>query len=137
MSRGLKIAAGVVGGLLALVIGVLAASEMSEVVVLTTTDATGAPQETRLWVVDDAGAVWLRGSPGRGWVTRVQANPEVVLERGDVQTPYTAVPVDTPEQRQRIDQRMREKYGTTDLLIAILEGSPQAFPVRLEPRAAR
>jgi hypothetical protein len=76
MSTGLKIAAGVVGGLLALVIGVLAASEMSEVVVLTTTDATGAPQ------------------------------------------------------------RMREKYGTTDLLIAILEGSPQPFPVRLEPRAA-
>ena len=137
MSTGLKIAAGVVGGVLALVIGVLAASEMSEVVVLTTTDAAGAPQETRLWLVDDAGAVWLRGSPGRGWVTRVQANPEVVLERGDVQAPYTAVPVDTPEQRERIDQRMREKYGTTDLLIAILEGSPQPFPVRLEPRAAR
>lgn len=67
----------------------------------------------------------------------MQANPEVVLERGDVQTPYTTVPVDTPEQRERIDQRMREKYGTTDLLIAILEGSPQAFPVRLEPRAGR
>jgi hypothetical protein len=137
MSTGLKIAAGVVGGVLALVIGVLASSEMKEVVVLTTTDAAGSPQETRLWVVDDAGALWLRGSPGRGWVTRVQANPEVVLKRGDAQTPYTAVPVDTPEQRERIEQRMREKYGTTDLLIMILEGSPQAFPVRLEPRAAR
>jgi len=137
MSTGLKIAAGVVGGVLALVIGVLASSEMKEVVVLTTSDAAGSPQETRLWVVDDAGALWLRGSPGRGWVTRVQANPEVVLKRGDAQTPYTAVPVDTPEQRERIEQRMREKYGTTDLLIMILEGSPQAFPVRLEPRAAR
>ena len=36
MSTGLKIAAGVVGGVLALVIGVLASSEMKEVVVLTT-----------------------------------------------------------------------------------------------------
>jgi len=137
MSTGLKIAAGVVGGVLVLALGVLAASELKEVVVLTTTDADGASQETRLWVVDDADAVWLRGSPGRDWVTRVQANPEVVLERGDTRTPYTAVPVDTPEQRERIEQQMRDKYGTTDLLIMILEGSPQAFPVRLEPRAAR
>jgi hypothetical protein len=137
VSKGLKITAGVVGGVLALVIGLLVASEMMEVVVLTTRDASGAVEETRLWVVDDAGAVWLRGSPGRGWVTRVQANPEVVLERGDARTPYSAVPVDTPEQRERLDQAMREKYGATDLLIMILEGSPQAFPVRLEPRAAR
>ena len=134
MSKGFKIAAGVLGVVVVAVGGLLVASEMMEVVVLTTTDAGGAPQETRLWVVDDAGAVWLRGSPGRGWVIRVQANPEVVLLRDDARTPYTAVPVDTLAQRKRIDQRMREKYGTTDRLITLLEGSPQAFPVRLEPR---
>jgi hypothetical protein len=39
----------------------IVASEVGEVVILTTVDATGEPVETRLWVVDLDGRTWLRG----------------------------------------------------------------------------
>ena len=45
---------GLIAGLLFLVVGLeLIASESGEVVVLVTTDESGQPHETRLWVVDE------------------------------------------------------------------------------------
>jgi hypothetical protein len=52
------------------------AAESGEVVVLRTTDAAGAPKETRLWVVEDGSHVWLRsGSEAAGWYQQLAAPP--------------------------------------------------------------
>lgn len=75
-------------GLLALalvvVMGVsMLASESGEVVVLTTKDAAGGPHETRVWIVDDGGALWLRaGNPTSRWLLAIQRDPTVEVERG-------------------------------------------------------
>ena len=56
----------VVGLFVLLGLGQLLASESGEVLVLETLDAEGQPHETRIWVVDDAGAFWVRGGLGLG-----------------------------------------------------------------------
>ena len=110
-------------------------SEWGEVVVLHSRDGAGELRTTRLWVVDDAGAAWLRSSGReRGWFARVAVNPEVELERAGERRTYTAVVVDAPETAARVSALMREKYGFTDALIEFVEGGWTPVAVRLDPR---
>ena len=115
----------------------LVLSEWGEVVVLHSRDASGEPRGTRLWVVDDAGAAWLR-SDGRerGWFVRVAANPEVELERGGERRADRAAVVDAPETVARVSALMRAKYGVSDALIEFVEGGWTPVAVRLDARDA-
>ena len=43
----------------------------------------GGPHETRVWIVDDGGALWLRaGNPTSRWLLAIQRDPTVEVERG-------------------------------------------------------
>jgi hypothetical protein len=132
-----KIVLVVVGALLALVVLVFVlqyvASESGEVVVVHSVDADGSPRETRVWVVDDAGAQWLRTSNTKSkWMARVNAHPEIEVTRGGVTRAYVAVPV--PEARARVVQLMSEKYGWADQVIGVMLPRDESRAVRLDPR---
>jgi hypothetical protein len=108
------------------------ASESGEVVVLTTQEASGAPVQTRLWVVDLDGSQYLRGDAGSGWYARLLAVPRVRLERDGLAEDHLAVPA--AEQRAQINELMRRKYGWRDAYISwLLGGREEAMPVRLAP----
>ena len=110
----------------------IVASEVGEVVILTTVDATGEPVETRLWVVDLDGRTWLRsGSPQSGWFRRLKANPMIQVERGGQSYGYRGVLV--PARRDDVNDLIREKYGWSDAYISLLFGRDDAVPVRLDP----
>lgn len=113
---------------------VFAASELGvEVVNLVTKDADGAEHSTHLWVVDDAGFPWLRaGVPSSGWLVRIQANPDVEVERGGVTYRMRAVPVPEPAVRDRIHALMRERYGWADRIVSLIRDPDGSVPVRLE-----
>ncbi len=134
----LWIALGAVIGLFSLVgIAQLVASESGEVLVLETLDASGQPQETRVWVVDDAGAQWLRGGADSGWVKRLQGNPDVRATRAGGQAAFRAEPNLDPLVAARVNALMREKYGLADSFIAMMLGDSDragALPIRLDPR---
>jgi hypothetical protein len=134
MKRVAKILAGVAAlGLLWWAIEMVAA-ESGEVVVLTTTDAQGAPHETRLWIVDYEGAGWLRaGAELSGWYKRLEAMPDVTVERGGRSAPYRAR-LD-PTQRDAINQRMLDKYGWAERYIGFFFDRSHSVPIRLEPGA--
>jgi hypothetical protein len=128
--------AAVIGLCLVVGIGQLVASELGEVLVLETLDADGQPHETRIWVVDDAGAVWVRGRPDSGWVGRLLANAEIRAERDGRRAPFVAVPDRGPAARDRVNALMREKYGFADRFIAVTLGDPDrvgAMAIRLDP----
>jgi len=98
--------------LVLIVVGVqVVASESGEVVTLRTfTD--GGVQETRLWIVDDAGVSWLRaGSPDSGWYQQVLENPEIEVVRGGEVREYTAFPVEGGPTVDHINALMSRKYG--------------------------
>lgn len=108
------------------------AAESGEVVVLRTSDAAGAPRETRLWVVDDGSHVWLRsGSDAAGWYQELLARPEVEVQRGDQTLRVRAVP--EVGARARINGLMRAKYGWADAYIGVLVARDAAIPIRLDP----
>ena len=131
----IAIALGIVVSLVAaLGISQLVASESGEVVVLTTKDAAGNKVQTRVWIVEHDGGVWLRsGQPGSGWHQRIESNPEVDVERGEVSVAYRAEP--TPDLRDAINGLMRTKYGWADWYIDALFGVSDAVPIQLVPPA--
>jgi hypothetical protein len=125
--------------LLGLLLGLAAlevvASESGEVVVLRTRDASGAVLETRLWVVDHDGSMWLRaGNPAGGWFARLSENPEVEVERRHETLAFRAVP--EPEARDAINALMQEKYGWADSYVSFFFPRARKVPVRLVPAAA-
>jgi hypothetical protein len=130
--RKLGIALGALLVVVALFFGlVFGASESGEVVVLRTSDDAGAVRETRLWVVEDQGAEWLRaGNPEVGWFVRLRARPEVEVERAGLARRVRAVPV--PEARDRINDLMQAKYGWADSVVCLLASREIKIPVRLD-----
>ena len=114
---------------------IFAASEFGgEVVNLETVDASGAKHHTHLWVVDDGGFAWLRaGVPTSGWLVRIEANPDVVVERGGIATHFHAVPVHDPAVRDRIHALMRAKYPWADRLVSVMRDPGGSVAVRLDP----
>lgn len=128
-----KIVRWILVGALAFVALLMAASRFGgELVTLRTADAMGVETETTLWVVDDAGAIWLRsGNPSTGWLERIAHRPEVQLERDGQWRDYRATPV--PGGTERINALMAEKYGWADTVIGWVRDSSTSVPVRLDP----
>jgi len=133
----MKLAVRLIGGLLAVVVilfvGQILASESGKVVVVTTTDASGAQHETHVWIVDSDGYSWLRsGSPKSGWYSRLKETPTLELERNGVRTQYTITAV--PAKRAELNELMRKKYGWADAYIEFFISRAEAVPIRLDPR---
>jgi hypothetical protein len=111
------------------------ASESGEVVTLTTLDAEGFPHPTRLWVVDRGGSEWVRtGNPDKGWYQRLQADPEVELERAGETHRCTAVPVRNPDVSRGVNEVFARKYGSADWIVALSGDASRRVVVRLDPR---
>lgn len=110
-------------------------AERVEVVILHTRDAANE-HETRLWVVDDAGAAWLRTSADNAsWLPRLRATPAIEVERNGTAQPFTAVVIEDPATVARIDELTLAKYGWSEELLRVLmpEGHAQVA-IRLDPR---
>jgi len=110
------------------------AAESGEVVVLTTMDEAGQPQQTRLWIVDRDGQQFLRvGVATSAWYARLRANDTIELERAGVTHTYTAIP--EPDLRVEINDMMRQKYGWADQFISMLFSHEGSVPIRLLPQS--
>jgi hypothetical protein len=131
----LRVLAAIVGFVALIGLLLYVASESGEVVVLQTPDLEkGGIRETRLWVVDHDGAVWLRaGNPESAWFRALpeQEQTQVVLIRGEDVLQMMAVP--TPEARDTINDLMHQKYGWADSLVCLLMPRDKKVPVRLQP----
>jgi hypothetical protein len=123
----------VVLGLVVIVMGLqMVASETGEVVVLGTVDAAGAPQETRLWIVDYEGAQYLRaGSAKAQWYARLVAQPRIEVERNGSRATYVATPA--PAETKTVNELMAAKYGWADAYIGMMFSRDNAMAIRLTP----
>lgn len=121
--------------LMALGVGIFGVSELGGEIVTLETHTPDGDSSTRIWVVDDAGRAWLRaGTPDNGWLKRIDANPDVSVERNGEPTRYKAVPVrDDPALRDRIHQLMRDKYTWADRIVSLMRDGSSSVPIRLDP----
>jgi hypothetical protein len=132
LRKALAVAAGILLLALLVVASQFVASESGEVVVLKTRDAAGELRETRLWVVDHDGALWLRaGNPEGGWFPRLVAYPNILLVRGGQALILQATPM--PQERDTINRLMHEKYGWADSYVCLFFPREKKIPVRLAP----
>jgi hypothetical protein len=122
---------GVVAG--ALGVSMILASELGEVVVLTTFDTNQSAVTTRMWIVDHDGFSWLRSGKGSSWLERIEGDPNVDLTRGDTTQRFRASPVRTPIPVAQVNTLMREKYGLSDRWISLFVDRGSSVVIRLVP----
>lgn len=126
-------------GLLAGLVVLLSAFVLDEgeVVTLTTASPSGVRYETSLWVVEDAGSLWLRsGLPDAHWLERLRLQPEITVARHGKPVAYQAVPVDDAAVRARVNEAMAVKYGAAAHFVAQLVALERSVPIRLDPSSA-
>jgi len=131
--RALRLLAALLGLLVLVAVGTWVAGEQTEVAVLRTREAGGAPRDTKLWVVDLDGDQWVRvARPEREWFKRLRANPEIeIIRHGGPPERVRATPDPTEETKAKLDQAFRAKYGLVDWWYGVLlRRNP--IPVRLE-----
>jgi hypothetical protein len=87
----------------------------------------------RLFVVDDAPAIWIRAErPDRLWLSAVRENPAVTVHRGDRDIAYHAQVGSSDAGHEWVDKLFRAKYGALDRLAAWV-WRRDAVPIRLVP----
>ena len=129
----MKFAIAVFALLAGLTLGVMKLTEGMEVAVLTTYQ-DGVAYHTRLWVVDDGFALWIRaGSTDRRWYRRLVGQPGIELERDDLTRGYSAEPDRDPRIVARVNHLMREKYGAADAIFSAIHTWSKPRPIRLRP----
>jgi hypothetical protein len=110
------------------------ALESGGVAVLETRAPDGTPRETRVWVAEVDGALWLEAATAeRPWYRDVLLDPLVTLSRDGHDTVYRAVPEPGDEAHRRIRAWLRERYGWRDAFVGLLQDTSRSIAVRLEP----
>ncbi len=130
-----RLVAIVLSGVVLLALGTYLAGERTEVAVLTTHEANGAPHDTKMWIVDYDGKPYVRiGRPGRGWGERLKADPKVELTRaGAGPSPRAAVVVTDGGTIDAVAHAFSDKYGWVDWWYGVVvRKNPDT--VRLDPR---
>jgi hypothetical protein len=109
------------------------ALESSDVAIVRTRDAAGAPLETHVWPAEEGGAIWLEAAtPERPWLRHVEANPEVELVQDGTARRYRATPAPGAQGHARIRSLLRAKYGWRDAWVGLLQDTSRSVAVRLE-----
>ncbi len=123
-----------------MVVVIFALIEQGETVILRTFDEHQTAEETRLWVIDWDGYLWLGAGGGttRRWYQRLIANPNVELVRNGVTDCFTATPVHDSAVRDSVVGLTREKYRYGNLGLSFgnrlgipMRDSSIAIPIRL------
>lgn len=110
------------------------ALEGQEVVVLRTFGTGGAVRETRTWVADEDGFVWIESANAdRPFYRHILGNPRVELVRGGSTGVFMAQPAPNPEGHLRIRRLLAAKYGWRDRWIGMLADTSGSIAIRLEP----
>ena len=113
----------------------LVALEGREVVVLRTFDEDGTPRQTRTWVADADGAVWIEAAnPERPFLRDLQAHPDVELRRAGLAHGCRTFVMPNPDGHQHIRALLAQRYGWADRWIALLTDTSGSLAVRLECR---
>lgn len=110
------------------------ALEGGEVAVLRTLGPEGRVRETRVWLADFRGDVWLEAAtPERAWYRDVLRNPRVELVRDGERRVYRAEALRDPPAHERVRRLLRERYGWADAWVGFVQDTSRSVAVRLRP----
>ena len=131
-----RIGAAVLALLVAFLAVTLLALEGREVVVVRSFAPDGTVTETRTWVADEDGFVWIEAAnPRRRFYRDVVATGKVELRRGGRVARYDVAVMPNPQGHRHIRRLLAEKYGLADWWIGWLADTSPSLEIRLQPRA--
>ncbi len=139
MRRGAVAAALVAAAAVAFAAVTVVALEGRAVAVLHTTGGSGEERRTRVWFVEDHGALLVESAtPNRPFYLDLQSNPDLVVElraglfdRQPRILHARAELVPEPQGHEEIRRRLAERYGWADKWIAMLADTSSSREVRL------
>ena len=112
----------------------LYALEGQEVVVVRTHAPDGSLRETRTWVADDDGALWIEAAfVERPFYQQMLADPSVEIVRDGVTRRGRAVLVPNPDGHRHVRALLASKYGWADCWVGWLQDTSRSVAVRIEP----
>jgi hypothetical protein len=128
----------VVIGLVALAVAfgatTLLALEGRDVAVLHTRDDAGNPRQTRVWVAESAGALWVEAAtPERAFYRDLLVRPQVDVEHAGRALRMVARPEPGAAGHERIRSLLRARYGWADRWVALLQDTSRSVAIRLDP----
>jgi len=110
----------------------LVALEGREVVVLETTDVSGAPRRTRAWIADDTGSAWVEAAnPERPFVADLRRRPALVLERAGTRHTCVAEIAANPEGHEHVRRLLAGHYGWADCWVGLIANTSGSLGIRL------
>ena len=112
----------------------LYALEGQVVVVVRTHAPDGSLRETRTWVADDDGALWIEAAfVERPFYQQMLADPSVEIVRDGVTRRGRAVLVPNPDGHRHVRALLASKYGWADCWVGWLQDTSRSVAVRIEP----
>jgi hypothetical protein len=126
-----KLVASLLGVLVLFSVVLIVASEAGEVVVIRST-SDGETLETRIWVIDAADGLLVRGTDSKAWVLAARQAGEVELERDGIARRYHVIEQTGADARRRINDLMRAKYGLADRMIGWLRDYDSTVSLKLK-----
>lgn len=112
----------------------LLALEGNEVAVLRTRNAEGSVRETRVWLAEQDGALWVEAAtPERSFYLDLLARPEVEVVRPGAAVRATAQAEPGAAGHERIRGLLAARYGWADAWVGLLQDTSRSVAVRLTP----
>ena len=112
----------------------LVALEGKDVAVLHTRDDAGHPRQTRVWVAESDGALWVEAAtPEREFYRDLLVRPQVDVEHAGRAIRMVARPEPGAAGHERIRSLLHAKYGWADRWVALLQDTSRSVAVRLDP----
>ncbi len=105
------------------------------VIEIVTEDLDGDRRETKVWVGEFEGRVYVRTNDSR-WFINIQREPKFVLRAGGRVVPVIGEVVLDDELRRQVDDTFREKYGWQVRMMEFFGGTGGKNLLRLSPRSA-
>lgn len=109
------------------------ALEGNEVVVIRTTAGDGTVNESRVWIADQGGYLWIEAADTRRQFYKdIVLHPEVTVVRGDRKMRCLAAPMTGPAGHEHIRGLLAKKYGWADAWVRLLVDLSGSIAIRLE-----
>ena len=106
--------------------------QAGNVLTITTTGEDGVPNDRVLAWLDDDGTMYVSANHWpRTWYREAIAHPQVTVEIDDVRSEYFAVPIEDPDEWERLNTKFAHPIA-----FKFITGFPPRLFLRLDPKQA-
>ena len=105
-------------------------ADLEEIQVLTVQE-DGTPRETTIWILVQGSSAYIRTSAGSAWGDEVERADTIGLRGGGEERTVRATAITADEERERLVEGFRAKYGFVDRFLDVVRGKARIWRVEV------